>query len=72
MPFTNVAATFPQAAHRFRDNGTLLTEEVMGLEGSPATSRSSTTCSALRVKELGKFTPIERKEWVPTPTRTDC
>src|SRR5205814_1769289 len=49
-----------------RENGRLLTEEVMGLEGF--TGNESILYhlqSPCRVKELGAFTPIEREEWVP-------
>jgi homogentisate 1,2-dioxygenase len=49
-----------------RENGTLLTEEVMGYEGFSGNEsilyHLQTPC---RVKELGTFTPIEREEWVP-------
>ena len=49
-----------------RENGTLLTEEVMGYEGFSGNEsilyHLQTPC---RVKELGAFTPIEREEWVP-------
>jgi homogentisate 1,2-dioxygenase len=50
----------------FRDNGTLLTEEVMGFEGFSGNEsilyHLQTPC---RVTELGAFEPIERDEWVP-------
>ena len=50
----------------FRDNGTLLTEEVMGFEGFSGNEsilyHLQTPC---RVTELGKFEPLERQEWVP-------
>jgi homogentisate 1,2-dioxygenase len=50
----------------FRDNGTLLTEEVMGFEGFSGNEsilyHLQTPC---RVTELGEFTAIEREEWVP-------
>ncbi len=50
----------------FRDNGTLLTEEVMGFEGFSGNEsilyHLTTPC---RVTELGEFEPIERDEWVP-------
>jgi homogentisate 1,2-dioxygenase len=50
----------------FRDNGTLLTEEVMGFEGfSGNESILYHLISPCRVMELGEFTPIEREEWVP-------
>ena len=50
----------------FRENGRLLTEEVMGLEGfSGNESILYHLHSPCRVKELGDFTPIEREEWVP-------
>ncbi|HEY1592765.1 MAG TPA: homogentisate 1,2-dioxygenase [Solirubrobacteraceae bacterium] len=50
----------------FRDNGTLLTEEVMGFEGFSGNEsilyHLQTPC---RVTELGEFTAIDREEWVP-------
>ncbi len=50
----------------FRENGTLLTEEVMGFEGFSGNEsilyHLQTPC---RVNELGSFTAIERDEWVP-------
>ena len=57
----------PRKRHiQFRDNGTLLTEEVMGLEGF--TGNESILYhlqSPCRVMELGGFEPIKRDEWVP-------
>ncbi len=57
----------PRKRHiQFRDNGTLLTEEVMGLEGfSGNESILYHLQSPCRVRELGKFESIERDEWVP-------
>ncbi|MDX6504346.1 MAG: homogentisate 1,2-dioxygenase, partial [Gaiellaceae bacterium] len=57
----------PRKRHiQFRDNGTLLTEEVMGLEGfSGNESILYHLTSPCRVDELGPFVPIEREEWVP-------
>ncbi|HEY1273904.1 MAG TPA: homogentisate 1,2-dioxygenase [Thermoleophilaceae bacterium] len=57
----------PRKRHTvLRENGTLLTEEVMGYEGFSGNEsiiyHLETPC---RVKELGEFTPIEREEWVP-------
>lgn len=50
----------------FRDNGALLTEEVMGYEGfSGNESILYHLWSPCRVKEVGEFVPIEREEWVP-------
>jgi homogentisate 1,2-dioxygenase len=50
----------------FRENGTLLTEEVMGFEGFSGNEsilyHLQTPC---RVSELGSFTAIEHEEWVP-------
>jgi homogentisate 1,2-dioxygenase len=50
----------------FRENGTLLTEEVMGFEGFSGNEsilyHVQTPC---RVNELGSFTAIEHEEWVP-------
>ena len=58
---------FPDKRHvAFRENGTLLTEEVMGFEGFSGNEsilyHLQTPC---RVTELGSFTAIEREEWVP-------
>src|SRR3979411_3321245 len=50
----------------FRDNGTLLTEEVMGFEGfSGLESILYHLQSPCRVIELREFEPIVRNEWVP-------
>ena len=49
-----------------RDNGTLLTEEVMGFEGfSGLESILYHLQSPCRVIECGEFEPIVREEWVP-------
>ncbi|MGH2867774.1 MAG: homogentisate 1,2-dioxygenase [Solirubrobacteraceae bacterium] len=51
----------------FRENGTLLTEEVMGFEGfSGNESILYHVQSPCRVTELGTFTPIAHREWVPS------
>jgi homogentisate 1,2-dioxygenase len=51
----------------FRENGTLLTEEVMGFEGfSGNESILYHVQSPCRVTELGTFTPIVHQEWVPS------
>ena len=67
MPFYQRRGELPRKRHIvFRENGRLLTEEVMGLEGF--TGNESILYhlqSPCRVKELGAFTPIEREEWVP-------
>ena len=67
MPFYQRLGDVPRKRHvQFRDNGTLLTEEVMGLEGF--TGNESILYhlqSPCRVMELGGFEPIEREEWVP-------
>jgi len=57
----------PRKRHTaFRDNGTLLTEEVMGFEGfSGNESILYHLHSPCRVMKVGEFTPIERHEWVP-------
>jgi homogentisate 1,2-dioxygenase len=57
----------PQKRHTvLRENGTLLTEEVMGYEGfSGNESILYHLQSPCRVMEVGDFTPIEREEWVP-------
>ncbi len=67
MPFYVKRGDVPRKRHIvFRDNGRLLTEEVMGLEGF--TGNESILYhlqSPCRVKELGEFEPIVRDEWVP-------
>ena len=51
---------------QFRENGTLLTEEVIGFEGfSGNESILYHLWSPCRVKEVGDFRPVEREEWVP-------
>ena len=67
MPFYQRRGEVPRKRHIvFRENGRLLTEEVMGLEGF--TGNESILYhleSPCRIKELGTFTPIVRDEWVP-------
>src|SRR5207253_4635869 len=67
MPFYQRLGEVPRKRHvQFRDNGSLLTEEVMGLEGfSGNESILYHLTSPCRVQELGDFEPIEREEWVP-------
>ena len=67
MPFYQRRGDVPRKRHIvFRENGTLLTEEVMGLEGFTGNeSILYHLVSPCRVKELGAFTPIEREEWLP-------
>jgi homogentisate 1,2-dioxygenase len=67
MPFYQVRGAVPRKRHvQFRDNGLLLTEEVMGLEGfSGNESILYHLQSPCRVKEVAEFEPIEREEWVP-------
>ena len=57
----------PAKRHQqFRQNGTLLDEEVLGYEGfSGNESILYHLWSPCRVKEVGEFEPIEREEWVP-------
>src|ERR687883_1979506 len=67
MPFYQRLGQVPRKRHtQFREDGTLLTEEVMGLEGFVGNEsilyHLQTPC---RVRELGEFEPIEREEWVP-------
>ena len=51
---------------QFRENGTLLSEEVMGYEGfSGNESILYHLYSPCRVAEVGDFEPIELEEWVP-------
>ena len=67
MPFYQRLGDVPRKRHvQFRDNGTLLTEEVMGLEGF--TGNESILYhlhSPCRVMDLAGFEPIEREEWLP-------
>jgi homogentisate 1,2-dioxygenase len=67
MPFYQRLGDVPRKRHiQFRENGTLLVEEVMGLEGfSGLESILYHLVSPCRIKELGEFEPIEREEWVP-------
>jgi homogentisate 1,2-dioxygenase len=67
MPFYVQLGDVPRKRHiQHRENGTLLTEEVMGLEGfSGNESILYHVTSPCRVKELGSFEPILREEWVP-------
>ena len=67
MPTYQLRGDVPRKRHiQFRDNGRLLTEEVMGLEGfSGNESILYHLTSPCRIKELGDFEPIKRDEWVP-------
>ena len=67
MPTYQRLGRVPRKRHiQFRENGTLLTEEVMGLEGfSGNESILYHLHSPCRVKEIGSFERIERKEWDP-------
>jgi homogentisate 1,2-dioxygenase len=67
MPFYQRRGEVPRKRHIvFRENGRLLTEEVMGLEGFTGNeSILYHLVSPCRVKKLGAFTAIEREEWVP-------
>ena len=67
MPFYQRLGELPRKRHiQFRENGTLLVEEVMGYEGfSGNESILYHLQSPCRVSEVGDFTPIAREEWVP-------
>jgi homogentisate 1,2-dioxygenase len=67
VPTYEIRGDVPKKRHvQFRDNGTLLTEEVMGLEGFDGNeSILYHLTSPCRVTEVGEFDPIERDEWVP-------
>ena len=67
MPFYQRLGDVPRKRHvQFRDNGALLTEEVMGLEGFAGNeSILYHLTSPCRIQKLGDFEPIERDEWVP-------
>src|SRR5204863_7511831 len=68
MPFYQSRGDVPNKRHvQFRENGLLLTEEVMGLRGFEGNeSILYHLQSPCRVAELGGFEPISRDEWVPT------
>ncbi len=67
MPFYQRLGDVPRKRHiQFRENGALLTEEVMGLEGF--TGNESILYhlnSPCRVMKLGGFAERKRDEWVP-------
>jgi homogentisate 1,2-dioxygenase len=67
MPMYHRLGDVPRKRHiQFRDNGTLLNEEVFGLEGfSGNESILYHLQSPVRIRELGEFEPIVRDEWVP-------
>jgi homogentisate 1,2-dioxygenase len=67
VPFYQRLGDVPKKRHvQFRDNGRLLTEEVMGLEGFAGNeSILYHLTSPCRVTEVAAFEPIERDEWVP-------
>jgi homogentisate 1,2-dioxygenase len=67
MPFYQRRGEVPAKRHtQLRTNGTLLTEEVVGLEGfTGMESILYHVNSPCRIAELGEFEPFERTEWVP-------
>ena len=67
MPFYQRLGDVPRKRHvQFRENGTLLSEEVMGLEGFTGNeSILYHLYSPCRVMELAGFEPIVRDEWLP-------
>jgi homogentisate 1,2-dioxygenase len=67
VPTYQLRGEVPRKRHiQFRDNGRLLTEEVMGLEGfSGNESILYHLTSPCRVTKVAEFEPIERDEWVP-------
>src|SRR5437773_12440270 len=71
VPFYQRLGDVPRKRHvQFRDNGTLLTEEVMGLEGfSGNESILYHLTSPCRVEKLGGFEAVERVECVPDEQR---
>ena len=64
MPTYQRRGEVPRKRHiQFRDNGSLLTEEVMGLEGFAGNeSILYHLISPCRIKELGDFKAIKREE----------
>src|SRR5881409_1745017 len=67
MPFYQRLGDVPRKRHiQFRDNGSLLTEEVMGMEGFVGMeSILYHLQSPCRVMKVGDFEEIKRDEWVP-------
>ncbi len=67
MPMYQRLGDVPRKRHvQFRDDGTLLTEEVMGLEGFAGNeSILYHLTSPCRIRKLGEFDQIKREEWVP-------
>lgn len=67
MPFYQQRGAVPRKRHiQFREDGLLLTEEVLGLEGfSGNESILYHLRSPCRIVELGGFEPLVREEWVP-------
>jgi len=67
VPFYQRLGEIPRKRHiQFRENGTLLTEEVMGLEGFTGNeSILYHLSSPCRVMKLDGFNEIKRDEWVP-------
>ncbi len=66
MRYASMGRVPPKRHTQFRENGTLLVEEVMGYEGfSGNESILYHLTSPCDVAEVGEFTPIEHEEWVP-------
>jgi len=66
MRYVSMGQVPPKRHTQFRENGTLLTEEVMGYEGfSGNESILYHLQSPCRVSEVGEFTPRTLEEWVP-------
>src|SRR3989440_8562242 len=67
MPTYQVRGEVPRKRHiQFRDDGPLLTEEVMGLEGFAGNeSILYHLTSPCRISKLGDFQAIKRDEWMP-------
>src|SRR5215207_3767417 len=66
MRYVSMGRVPPKRHTQFRENGTLLVEEVMGYEGfSGNESILYHLTSPCDVAEVGEFTPIEHEEWVP-------
>jgi homogentisate 1,2-dioxygenase len=66
MRYVQMGEVPPKRHTQFRENGTLLVEEVMGYEGfSGNESILYHLQSPCRVAEVGEFEPIVREEWVP-------
>ena len=66
MRYHTLGEVPPKRHTQIRDGGRLLTEEVLGFEGfSGNESTLYHLWEPTRIKDVGRFHPIEREEWIP-------